>query len=174
MADAARGEPDEHLARLRLGEVDLLDDERLPELLEHGGADSHPAELSRRMRSGGRGFSLFPGLSFDKSRRPGLHSDLANSAILRALHAKWLYGWMTMPKAIQVRDVPDDVHATLRTRAAAAGLSLSDYLRLEITRLARKPTVADVIARARTRHGGASREEIVAAVRAGRDGTDEL
>ena len=28
VADAAGGEPDEHLARLRLGEIDLLDDER--------------------------------------------------------------------------------------------------------------------------------------------------
>ena len=79
-----------------------------------------------------------------------------------------------MPKAIQVRDVPDDIHATLRARAASAGMSLSDYLRVEITRLARKPTVADVIARVQTRHGGASKEEIVAAVRAGRDGYDEL
>jgi plasmid stability protein len=81
---------------------------------------------------------------------------------------------MTMPKAIQVRDVPDDVHAVLRTRAAAAGMSLSDYLRLEITRLAGQPTLAEVIARAATRHGGASREAIVAAVRAGRDGANLL
>jgi plasmid stability protein len=79
-----------------------------------------------------------------------------------------------VPKAIQIRDVPDDVHATLRTRAAVAGISLSDYLRLELARLARKPTVADVIARVQTRHGGASKEQIVAAVRAGRDGTDLL
>lgn len=76
---------------------------------------------------------------------------------------------MLMPKAIQIRDVPDDVHATMRARAAAAGYSLSDYLRLEITRLARRATVADVLARIQARSGGASREEIVAAVRAGRD-----
>jgi len=77
-----------------------------------------------------------------------------------------------MPKAIQVRDVPDGVHAVLRTRAAAAGMSLSDYLRVEITRIAGQPTLAEVIARASARSGGASREAIVAAVRAGRDGTD--
>jgi len=82
----------------------------------------------------------------------------------------WLYSQMRMAKAIQVREVPDDVHATLRARAAAAGLSLSDYLREEITRLARRPTVADVIGRTQVRHGGAPREAIVAAVRAGRDG----
>ena len=43
MADAASDEPDEHFTRLRFGEVHLLDDERLPELLEHGGADLHAA-----------------------------------------------------------------------------------------------------------------------------------
>jgi hypothetical protein len=41
VADAAGDEPDERLARLGLGELDLLDGERLPELLEHGGADLH-------------------------------------------------------------------------------------------------------------------------------------
>ena len=41
VADAARDEPHEHLARARLGEVDLLNRERRTELLEHGGADLH-------------------------------------------------------------------------------------------------------------------------------------
>ena len=43
VADAAGGQPDERLPRFRLGELDLLDGERLPELLEHGGADPHVA-----------------------------------------------------------------------------------------------------------------------------------
>ena len=78
---------------------------------------------------------------------------------------------MAVPKAIQIRDVPDDVHATLRVRAAQAGLSLSNYLREELTGIARRPTVADVLARAAARQGGAPRAEIVAAIRAVRDGT---
>ena len=41
VADAARDEPDEHLAGPRLGEVELLHLERRAELLEHGGADLH-------------------------------------------------------------------------------------------------------------------------------------
>ena len=45
VADAAGGEPDEHLARLRLGEVDLLDDERAAELLENCCADFHGASI---------------------------------------------------------------------------------------------------------------------------------
>ena len=52
VADAAGGEPDEHLARLRLGEIDLLDDERAAELLEDCCADFHAASLPRR--TGGR------------------------------------------------------------------------------------------------------------------------
>ncbi len=74
-----------------------------------------------------------------------------------------------MAKTIQIRNVPERVHRTLRTRAAAAGVSLSDYLLAELERVADRPPVADVLARAERRHGGASGEAIVEAVRAGRD-----
>jgi hypothetical protein len=47
MADAARNEPDEHLACLRLRQVDLLDDERLAELLEDCGPDPHGSMLAQ-------------------------------------------------------------------------------------------------------------------------------
>jgi antitoxin FitA len=76
-----------------------------------------------------------------------------------------------MSRSVQIRDVPDDVHRTLRARAAAAGLSLSAYLLAELTRVAERPPVADVLARAAARHGGARIDDIVAAVRAGRDRT---
>ena len=33
-----------------------------------------------------------------------------------------------MSKMIQIRNVPDDLHRTLKARAAERGLSLSDYL----------------------------------------------
>jgi len=74
-----------------------------------------------------------------------------------------------MPKTIQIRDVPDDVHRELRTRAAAAGVSLSDYLRAEITRYAERPRIADVLLRASQREGGAPVESILAAVREERE-----
>ena len=48
VADAAGGEPDERLTSLRLGQLDVLDDERLPELLQHGGADPHGAKRNRQ------------------------------------------------------------------------------------------------------------------------------
>src|SRR3990170_723657 len=57
-----------------------------------------------------------------------------------------------MERAVQVRGVPDEVHRELRARAAAAGMSLSDYLLEELTRLASRPPVADVLARARDLH----------------------
>jgi antitoxin FitA len=74
-----------------------------------------------------------------------------------------------MSRNIQIRNVPDEVHRTLRARASAAGQSLSAYLLAELTRVAERPQVADVLARAGARQGGASTDEIVAAVRSGRD-----
>lgn len=75
-----------------------------------------------------------------------------------------------MARTIQIRNVPEDVHRTLRARAAAAGMSLSDYLLAEVVHVAERPAVADVLSRAGSRHGGVTRKEIVAAVRSGRDG----
>jgi plasmid stability protein len=46
---------------------------------------------------------------------------------------------------IQIRHVPEDVHARLKARAAAAGMSLSDYLLREITTLASRPTWREVL-----------------------------
>lgn len=74
-----------------------------------------------------------------------------------------------MARTIQIRNVPDQVHKTLRSRAAAAGVSLSDYLLDEVRRIAERPPVADVLARASTRAGGVDASEIVKAVRSGRD-----
>ena len=75
----------------------------------------------------------------------------------------------SMSKSVQIRNVPDRVHKTLSARAAEAGVSLSDYLLGEITRVAERPAVADVLARAAARSGGVAKRDIVAAVRSGRD-----
>lgn len=76
---------------------------------------------------------------------------------------------MVAMKTIQVRNVPDDVHRALRTRAAAAGVSLSAFALTELERVARHPPVAELLTRARSRSGGASSSSIVTAVRTGRD-----
>lgn len=52
---------------------------------------------------------------------------------------------------IQVRNVPEDVHRTLKVRAAAEGTSLSDYVLREVTRVARSPTPEELDARIRAR-----------------------
>jgi antitoxin FitA len=72
-------------------------------------------------------------------------------------------------KSIQVRNVPDATHSALRARAAAAGMSLSDYALAELERVAQRPEVSDVLRRARSRAGGADGAAVVTAVRAGRD-----
>jgi antitoxin FitA len=74
-----------------------------------------------------------------------------------------------MAKTLQVRDVPDRVHATLRARAAEAGLALSEYVLRELAALTDRPTVTEVLRRAESRSGGAEIGDIVDAVRSGRD-----
>ena len=50
-----------------------------------------------------------------------------------------------------VRDVPDGVRDELAARAARNGQSLQEYLRTLLVNVAEKPTVGDVLARARAR-----------------------
>jgi plasmid stability protein len=49
-----------------------------------------------------------------------------------------------MSTMIQIRNVPDDVHRRLKVRAAIEGLSLSEYLVREMTRVAERPTIAEM------------------------------
>jgi plasmid stability protein len=46
-------------------------------------------------------------------------------------------------KTIQLRNVPDALHRSLKARAAMAGSSLSDYLLAEIKEIAERPTLAE-------------------------------
>jgi plasmid stability protein len=48
-----------------------------------------------------------------------------------------------MLKMIQVRNVPEDVHRTLKARAAREGMSLSDFLKKELARAAERPTMQE-------------------------------
>ncbi len=49
-----------------------------------------------------------------------------------------------MSKMIQIRNVPDDVHATLKARAAKAGMSLSEYLLAQVQEFANRPTIEEI------------------------------
>jgi plasmid stability protein len=52
-----------------------------------------------------------------------------------------------MTKMIQIRNVPDELHRTLKVRAAQAGMTLSDYLLSEIQQIAEKPTLSELMKR---------------------------
>lgn len=72
--------------------------------------------------------------------------------------------------SIQVKDVPDDVHATLRRRAAAAGKSLQEYLLEQLIAEAHLPTLDELLERAGGRAGG--RADFKAAAKAVRSERD--
>ena len=70
---------------------------------------------------------------------------------------------------LQIRNVPDDVHRTLKSRAALAGQSLSEYALAELRRAAERPTREEILARIAERPTARLRRPAAAAVRAERD-----
>lgn len=74
---------------------------------------------------------------------------------------------------IQIRDVPEPVRDELARKAAAAGQSMQAYLLGELTRLAERPSMADIVTRAQARAKSSgstvTMDDAVAAVRAVRD-----
>jgi hypothetical protein len=52
---------------------------------------------------------------------------------------------------IQIRNVPPELHSTLKRRAAEAGMSLNEYLLIELRRLGARPSLAELTARVRNR-----------------------
>src|ERR1700730_11066681 len=49
----------------------------------------------------------------------------------------------SMSKMIQVRDVPEQVHRTLKARAAREGMSLSGFIKRELERTGERPTMLE-------------------------------
>ncbi|MGH9300434.1 MAG: FitA-like ribbon-helix-helix domain-containing protein [Acidimicrobiales bacterium] len=56
--------------------------------------------------------------------------------------------------SVQIKGVPEDVHAELRRRAANAGKSLQEYLLGRLVDEVRRPNLDDLLARAGERSGG--------------------
>lgn len=56
-----------------------------------------------------------------------------------------------MTKMLQVRDVPDEIHRTLKARAALAGMSLSEYALRELRRAAERPSPEELRRRIESR-----------------------
>ncbi len=79
---------------------------------------------------------------------------------------------------LQVRNLPDEVHARLKERAAAEHLSLSDYVARELAELVRYRSNAEIIAAAQARNRArglapAGAEEIVQAIQEARAEREE-
>lgn len=70
---------------------------------------------------------------------------------------------------IQIRNVPDALHRKLKSRAALAGMSLSDYLLNEIRLLAERPTLEELRSRLESRSAVVPSVAPAQAIRAARD-----
>jgi plasmid stability protein len=70
-----------------------------------------------------------------------------------------------MSKMIQLRNVPDALHRSLKARAALAGMSLSDYLLAEIKEIAERPTLAELRDRLHKRKAVSTRIDMARIVR---------
>ena len=79
-----------------------------------------------------------------------------HSVVLAPFRMGWRHFSASLPNmpSIQVKDVPEEVHAVLRRRAAAAGQSLQEYLLGRLREEAENPTVEELFARVEHRTGG--------------------
>ena len=74
-----------------------------------------------------------------------------------------------MSKMIQLRNVPDALHRSLKARAALAGMSLSDYLLAEIREIAERPTLSELRERLERREPAILPRSAAALIRQERD-----
>lgn len=74
-----------------------------------------------------------------------------------------------MGKMVQIRNVPDDLHRLLKSRAALVGRSLSDYLLDELRRVASRPTREELLRRLESREPVRFTESPADLIRAERD-----
>lgn len=79
----------------------------------------------------------------------------------------------SMPN-VTIRELPPEVHSVLVRRAEEAGMSLQQYLTSELTRLAERPTMKEVLDRVRQQSGGTvGLVEAVAALHSEREDRDQ-
>lgn len=70
---------------------------------------------------------------------------------------------------VQIRHVPDEIHRKLKMRAAERGMALSDFLLREVSEVANRPTLDEVVERIRRRPKATGRIDSAALVRAERE-----
>jgi len=67
-----------------------------------------------------------------------------------------------MPKTVQIRDLDDEVYASLRRHASEAGVSVPEFLRREVGRIAARPTVGEWLARTQRRTSDIPSSDVLA------------
>ena len=74
-----------------------------------------------------------------------------------------------MPKVVQIRNVPEVLHRTLKARALSAGQTLSNYLLTELERLAARPARDEMLTRIHSRKRVSLKTPAAVIIRDGRD-----
>ena len=69
---------------------------------------------------------------------------------------------------VQIRHVPDDIHRKLKVRATQSGMALSEFLLREVSAIANRPTLDEVVGRIHRRRRLAQPVDSAALVRAER------
>jgi antitoxin FitA len=77
-----------------------------------------------------------------------------------------------MNKHVQIRNMDSALHRKLKIRAAENDMSLSDYLKKELARMAAKPTLAEMSERLKKLPAVKTSEETAEIIRSMRDGLD--
>ena len=75
-----------------------------------------------------------------------------------------------MSVMVQIRNVPDELHRKLKSRAALSGMSISEYLLRELERSLERPTREELLQRLQGRDRIELRESVAEAVAAEREG----
>jgi plasmid stability protein len=75
-----------------------------------------------------------------------------------------------MAVMVQIRNVPDELHRKIKSRAALAGMTISEYLLREIERTLERPTREELLQRLRSHNRVELSEPIAKAVAAEREG----
>ncbi len=74
-----------------------------------------------------------------------------------------------MSTMIQIRNVPTELHRTLKARAAQEGISMSDFVLRELRKVLARPTREEVLARLRAQPVRRLKHSAAAIIRAERD-----
>ncbi len=119
-------------------------DRRILRLVMSVWDDACIAAVKKRWHEAANGTAspAFSGAATGQLRRQSGGARMGRNGLLTcAEHANIV---KHMAKMIQVRNVPDVVHRTLKARAALAGMSLSDFLLAEIRQLADRPSLEEL------------------------------